>query len=103
MTRKEDRSEQSKRRAEEHRRRSRMRVALFTTAVTFYFVVPVLWYGAIEFGLIHPIRTLEFKNAVNYAGAVPLLVMLYFLPEVWRRRKDPEQFEESATSTPTSN
>ncbi len=45
-------------------------------ALGLYVGVPVVWYGAVEFGLVHPIRTPEFKSALQMAGLVLLLVFL---------------------------
>ena len=93
MTRKEERLEKSRQRAEEHQRRRKIRLALFVAAVVLYVVTPLLWYGAIEFGLVYPIRTPEFKSAVNLAALVLIGTVLYLMPEFLpiRRRCEKEK------------
>lgn len=76
MTRREDRREASRQRAEEHLRRRRRKFWVFAIALGLYVGVPVLRYGAIEFGWARPIQNPEFKSALNLMGSVSLLVLL---------------------------
>lgn len=76
MTRREDRQEASRRRAEEHLRRRKMKFWTFAIALGLYIGVPVLWYGAIEYGWVHPIRSPELNQAVHLMGLVSILVVL---------------------------
>ena len=100
MTTKEDRQERSRLRAEEHQRRRRARLMLLVASLAIYVVVPLLWYGGIEFGVIHPIRTLEFKSAVSMASLVLLLVIFYFLPEFYFNRKKDEGKKREVSKQP---
>ncbi len=84
----EDRQERSRRRAEEYAKRRRMRLILLVTGLVTYVVVPLMWYGGVEFGWVHPIRTPEFKQALHIASLVLLLVILFLLPEFYSRRSE---------------
>src|SRR3989344_6415074 len=100
---KEDRLERSKRRAEEYQRRRSTQKALFIAALCLYVVVPVLWYGAIEIGLVHPIRTPELRNALHMASLTTLLCILYLYlelrkPEAQKEEKEPKVAESNQNS-----
>jgi uncharacterized BrkB/YihY/UPF0761 family membrane protein len=77
-------------------------------ALGLYVVVPVLWYGAIEFGLVHPIHTPEFKNAVHMMGIITFLVFLTLYSQHLNRRLPKQGSEEEedpngdSTKTPTA-
>ena len=53
-----------------------MKFWAFATALGLWVGVPVLWYGAIEFGWVNPIRNPEFNRALDLLGSVSLLVVL---------------------------
>jgi len=73
---------------------------MFTTAAVIYVLAPLLWYGAIEFGYIQPIRTPEFKHATNVASLALLMVILYHSTEVWfGGRASRKQKQSQAPST----
>jgi hypothetical protein len=106
MTRREERLEKSRKRAEEHQRRRKTRLRLLIAAGALYIVVPLLWYGAIEFGVIEPIRTPEFKSAVNVAALIVLLVILNLIPEFylgqrWTDRKKKQASPSSSSEVTT--
>lgn len=100
MTRREIRSERSRQRAEEYRRKKRLRLVLLSVGIGLYALVPVLWYGAVEFGLVRPIRTTEFKNSLQFTSLVLFLLILYFLPDFWQKRTSREK---KAPPVPTTN
>ena len=104
MTRREERLERARQRAEEYRRKRKLRLTLFLSALALYVLVPLMWYGAIEFGLVRPIRTPEFKSAVSLASIVVLLVILHFLPEFyWKKQGDKDKKKaETQTSSPVT-
>ncbi len=77
MTRREDRREVSRQRAEEHTRRRKVRFWAFFIALALYVGVPVLWYGAIEFGFVRPIKTPEFASALRWLSSGFLLVLIH--------------------------
>ncbi len=91
---KEERQDRSRLRAEEHARRNRMRLILLITSLALYVLVPLLWYGAVEFGWVHPIQTPEFKQAINLASVALLLVILFFLPEFFLKRNQEQKRED---------
>jgi DMSO/TMAO reductase YedYZ heme-binding membrane subunit len=69
---KEEQQARNKLRAMEHQMRRRTKWTLLALAIGIYVVVPLLWYGAVEFGLVRPIQTPEFKNALSLASIVLL-------------------------------
>lgn len=77
----EDRQQRSQQRAEEYSRRKKLRFILFVAGLSLYVGVPLLWYGAVEFGWVRPIQTPEFKNALSVASAVLLLAIIFLFPE----------------------
>ena|SRR3990167_4981313 len=99
---KQERLEHSRLRAEEHHCRKRFRTRLFVAVLATYVLVPLLWYGAVEFGLIHPIRTPEFKDAVNSAGIVVLLLILYLYSDL-RKFGDSADKKKEKTKTQMDN
>lgn len=84
MTREEKRAKQGRIRSAEYQRQKRADLRIFWTSVFLFAGVPILWYGAVEFGLVHPIQTTDFKSAVRQGGTVVLLVMLWYIPKAWR-------------------
>lgn len=83
MTRREERLERSRRRAEEHQRRRRIRLRIFVVSLTLYTVVPLLWYGGVEFGLVHPIRTPEFQRAASWGCLILCGIWLSLLGDAF--------------------
>jgi hypothetical protein len=84
---KDERAERSRLRAEQYERRRRTKAILVIAALVIYVVVPLLWNGAIEFGLVHPIRTPEFKSALSLAGTALLIVGCYMGIDLLKPRK----------------
>ena len=103
MTRREDRQEASRQRAEEHLRRRKMKFWVFATALGLWVGVPVLWYGAIEFGWAHPIRNPELSRALDLLGSVSLLVVLELYSRwrgwnLWGKKKQASKTPHASTT-----
>ena len=88
------RKERSSLRAAEHQRGLRLRSTIMFSALAIYVLVPLLWYGAVEFGLVHPIRTSEFNNALHFAGSTLFLVFILLFSDFYRRMRSREQEED---------
>ncbi len=78
MTRAEKRAMLSLMRSEEYKRRKRMDLTIFWLAFFLGVVVPLLWYGAIEYGMIPPIKTEEFKHAVEISSLIISFVFILY-------------------------
>ena|SRR3989344_4005152 len=98
---KEERLERSRLRAEEHHRR---KVLMLIVVLFLYVVVPLLWYGAIEFGLAHPIRTPGLDSALSSARLLLLISILYLVSELFLKRSRPKDTkkERQQTDAPTA-
>lgn len=102
---KAERLERSRQRAQEYHRRRRIRLTILAVAVVLYVVVPLLWYGGVEFGLVHAIQTPEFKDALSTARGAVLCIVLVLMSDFlrlqrqWEKQKDPEQ--EADVQNPT--
>ena len=81
---KEERLERSKQRAIQHQLYRRRRLMLIAVAGFLYVVVPVLWYGAVEFGLVRQIRTPEFSNAISSARSLCFIILCFGLLDFYR-------------------
>ena len=79
MSRSENRQVRSQTRSAEYWRRRRNDNIILALATFLVFVVPVFYYGAIEYGWIHRPMLPEFKNSLWYVGAIGFL---YFLQQV---------------------
>ena len=73
MTRKEVREERSKQRAREHRSLVRFYTAGLVVWIMLLVGVPLVWYSALEYGLVQPIRSPELKK---YLGIAQGLLMM---------------------------
>ena len=96
---KEERLERSKQRAIQHQLYRRRRLMLIAVAGFLYVVVPVLWYGAVEFGLVRQIRTPEFSNAISSARSLCFIILCFGLLDFyrdWREPKKENQVEEQS-------
>lgn len=105
MTRKEDREASSFVRSVEYRRKRKRNAIILVIAIVLYVGIPLLWYGAIEFGYAHPIQTQEFKSALSLASLVVLLVLVGAYTKHYdyeRQEKKQTQKIEQPTSPQTS-
>lgn len=92
---KQKRAEQSRLRAVQHKRQRRVRFIVFLMAVGLYVLVPLTWSAMVEFGFVKPIRTTEFKNALNVASVALLFTTLFLLNDIlFKGNRKEEKIEE---------
>ncbi len=100
MTHSTDRQERSRQRSIEHQRKRRNTYIVFAVALFFYVGVPILWYGAIEYGWVHAPETTEFKSSLDKAKPILFLVVLYstirFLEYQLEERKEKRKAQTAA-------
>jgi len=106
MTHKIDRAERSKQRAIEHQQEDRRRrlIRYFALVLFLAFGVPLLWYSAVEFGLVQPIRTPELQRYLGLAQgllyiAVSWLTAMIFFPKKNQEKSQPISAELKITKS----
>ena len=68
-----------------------MQITLFSVTLALYVGVPLLWYGGVEFGLVRPIQTPEFKSALQSAGLILLILVCFLAGRVLRQLEHREE------------
>lgn len=103
LSRAERKAKLSRIRSQEYQHRKKVDMTVFWTALFLYIGVPLLWYGAIEFGWIRPIDNPDFKSAVWRAGSVIFLIILWYTSRVYHYFTDQEQIIEEDDEPPQAN
>jgi len=102
MTRREERAEEGRKRAEAHQKRRRLYAWVLGVSAFLYVGVPVLWNGAVEFGLVQQIQNAEFKKSLSLLSAVLLFIIATSFGKLMPSAGNHEKKVEASPEAPAS-
>ncbi len=84
-TRSEERKQRSMERAIQNRRKRQWQIRAFALTVVLFVGVPLLWYSALEYGLVKPIQNPGLDKYLNLAHIAILILGLYLYGQLFMK------------------